>query len=66
MDGFEALSMLRADGRHMTTPVMVITGRSDTFAIDEAYKRGATSFVVKPVVWPLLIRQAATSCRRNG
>ena len=57
MDGFDVLSELRADARHRRTPVVVITGRRDTFAIDKAYDRGATSFVVKPVVWPLLTRQ---------
>src|SRR5579875_3041167 len=57
MDGFDVLSELRADTRHRKVPIVVITGRRDTFAIDKAYDRGATSFVVKPVVWPLLIRQ---------
>jgi two-component system, sensor histidine kinase and response regulator len=57
MDGCDVLSELRADPRYRKTPIVVITGRRDTFAIDKAYDRGATSFVVKPVVWPLLIRQ---------
>jgi CheY-like chemotaxis protein len=57
MDGFDVLSELRADARYRKVPIVVITGRRDTFAIDKAYDRGATSFVVKPVVWPLLIRQ---------
>ena len=57
MNGFDVLSELRADARYVDVPVIVATSRSDTAAIDEAYRRGATSFVVKPVVWELLVRQ---------
>jgi CheY-like chemotaxis protein len=56
MDGFDVLSELRADARHLDVPVVVVTSRSDTAAIDEAYRRGATSFVVKPLVWDLVVR----------
>lgn len=57
VDGFGVLSELRADLRYVKTPIVVVTGRNDTPAIDSAYDRGATSFVVKPLIWPLLIRQ---------
>ena len=57
MNGFDVLSELRADARYLDVPVLVVTSRTDTAAIDEAYRRGATSFIVKPLVWELVVRQ---------
>lgn len=57
MDGFEALSRLRADPEHAHTPVIVVTGREDVEAIDKAFQAGATSFLVKPLNWRLLSYQ---------
>lgn len=57
LDGFEVLAQLRADERHRTLPVIVITGREDVEAVDRAFQAGATSFVVKPLNWRLLSHQ---------
>src|SRR5262249_55491825 len=35
-------------------PVIVITGREDVVAIDRAFEKGASSFIVKPINWRLL------------
>lgn len=66
MDGFEALTRLRADPAHARTPVIVVTGREDVAAIDRAFQAGATSFVAKPLNWRLIsyqIRYVHRACR---
>ncbi len=58
MDGFDVLRRVRnAAGRLSTLPVIVLTGRHDVWAIDRAFEYGASSFIAKPVVWPLLRHQ---------
>lgn len=57
MDGFEALTRIRADERTRRLPVVVVTGREDVSAIDRAFQAGATSFLVKPINWRLLSYQ---------
>ncbi|HYE46079.1 MAG TPA: response regulator [Caulobacter sp.] len=54
LDGFEVLRALRADPATEHLPVIVVTGREDTGAIDRAFDAGATSFVAKPINWRLL------------
>lgn len=65
LDGFDVLSHVRARPDLRETPVIVVTGREDMFAIDEAFDRGATSFVIKPIKWPLLSRQIRFVLRAN-
>ena len=57
LDGFEVLAALRAQERHRTMPIIVVTGREDVEAVDRAFQAGATSFVVKPLNWRLLSHQ---------
>jgi DNA-binding response OmpR family regulator len=57
LDGFEVLRRLRADPATEHLPVIVVTGREDTGAIDRAFDAGATSFVAKPINWRLLSYQ---------
>ncbi|MDB5471447.1 MAG: response regulator receiver protein [Caulobacter sp.] len=54
VDGFEVLRRLRADPATEHLPVIVVTGREDTAAIDRAFDAGATSFIAKPINWRLL------------
>ena len=54
LDGFGVLEALRADEATKRLPVIVITGREDVVAIDRAFARGASSFIVKPINWRLL------------
>jgi CheY-like chemotaxis protein len=59
MSGFELIAAIRADVSLQHLPVIVITGREDMIAIDEAFAAGANSFVVKPLNWTLLSHQIA-------
>lgn len=54
IDGFETCLALRSDpaGRHL--PVLMLTGLDNLDAITQAYEAGATDFVSKPIVWPIL------------
>jgi signal transduction histidine kinase len=54
LDGFGVLDALRADEATRRLPVIVITGREDVVAIDRAFAKGASSFIVKPINWRLL------------
>ncbi len=54
LDGFGVLEALRADEATKRLPVIVITGREDVVAIDRAFAKGASSFIVKPINWRLL------------
>ena len=56
LTGIDFLIQLRSAGglRHM--PVVVITGHDDTESIERAYDAGATSFLAKPLNWPLFVQ----------
>jgi diguanylate cyclase (GGDEF)-like protein/PAS domain S-box-containing protein len=54
MDGFETCTALRARPETEHVPVVMLTGREDTEAIDRAYRVGATDFATKPINYPLL------------
>lgn len=69
LDGFEMLRRLRADPATARLPVIVVTGREDTGAIDRAFDAGATSFVAKPINWRLLgyqIRYVHRTCANEA
>ena len=55
MTGIEMLSQVRSTGQHRHLPVIVITGHDDTESIEKAYEAGATSFLAKPLNWPLFV-----------
>jgi DNA-binding response OmpR family regulator len=55
--GLDVVRRLRADPRHRFLPVIVVTGREDLPAVEQAFAAGATSFVVKPLNWRLLTHQ---------
>lgn len=55
MTGVEMINEVRARGiRHL--PFIVITGQDDTESIQRAYDAGATSFLAKPLNWPLFVQ----------
>lgn len=66
LDGFDVLKRLRADDRFAHLPVIVVTGREDVTAIDQAFEAGATSFIVKPINWRLLSYQLRFVLRSHG
>ena len=59
MTGSEVLTQVRTGGVHGHMPVIVITGNDDTESIERAYDAGATSFMAKPLNWPLFVQHVA-------
>lgn len=55
MDGFEVIRRTRADGYNPALPLIVITGQDDVGSVEQAFEAGATSFVAKPINWPLFV-----------
>ncbi len=53
MDGFTLTETIRADDQISETPIIVITSSDHEAAVDRAFAAGATSFLAKPVNWPL-------------
>jgi CheY-like chemotaxis protein len=51
IDGFELISCIRGFPRTRHLPVVVITSRTDSPAIERALEAGATSFLTKPISW---------------
>jgi two-component system, response regulator len=49
IDGVEVLRRLRADDRLKSIPVVVLTSSQEERDINECYKLGVNSYVVKPV-----------------
>lgn len=65
LDGFGLINWLRQTPRTVDLPIIVVTSRNDPEAIEKAYAAGASSFVTKPVNWPLFAHQARF-VMRNG
>ena len=49
LDGFELLSLLRADAETASIPVILLSGRSDGDTMARAVELGAADFLIKPV-----------------
>lgn len=54
MDGFEVCRRIRSDPDLNRTPVVIVTALEDLESIEIGFKAGATDFIAKPIVWPLL------------
>ena len=59
LTGIEVLNQVRTSGAFRHIPVIVITGNDDTESIQRAYDAGATSFMAKPLNWPLFVQHVA-------
>ena len=53
MDGLKLIEQVRATTINRYLQIIVITGNDDTATIQSAFAAGASSFVAKPVNWPL-------------
>lgn len=53
MDGFSACAQIRRLPGGASVPIVMVTGRDDIEAVDEAYMAGATDFIAKPINWPI-------------
>jgi putative two-component system response regulator len=60
MDGFEALSKLKAKGKWYEIPVMFLTGRNDADVEARGFVLGAIDFVTKPFSAPVLLNRIKT------
>jgi predicted signal transduction protein with EAL and GGDEF domain/CheY-like chemotaxis protein len=56
-NGYQACTNIRALPGAADLPIVMVTGCDDTPSIDQAYKVGATDFVVKPINWALLVHR---------
>ena len=56
LTGVEIINTVRSNGTHRHLPFIVITGQDDTESIQRAYDAGATSFLAKPLNWPLFVQ----------
>lgn len=57
VDGFEVIRRLRSKPSTEHVPLIVITGHDDADSVQRAFELGATSFMAKPLNWPLLVHQ---------
>ena len=60
MDGFEALSILKADDKLKTIPVIFLTAKNDAESEIHGFEIGAVDFITKPFSAPVLIRRIET------
>ena len=55
VDGFDVIARLRAASETRHVPLIVMTGQDDPASVKRAFDLGATSFLAKPVNWPLFV-----------
>ncbi|OGE84521.1 MAG: two-component system response regulator [Candidatus Colwellbacteria bacterium RIFCSPLOWO2_01_FULL_48_10] len=49
IDGLEVLARVKADERTKSTPVVVVTSSQENSDLEESYRLGVNSYIVKPV-----------------
>jgi len=64
MNGFELIDELRK--RHLSMPVVVITGHGDVPVAVEAMKMGAANFIEKPFDGPVLVETVKRAMQEPG
>ena len=53
LDGFTLIQCMRSHQRTKHMPIIVITSNNDQASIERAFQAGASSFLTKPLNWPL-------------
>ena len=66
LDGFELLSLLRADAETASIPVIMLSGRSDGDTMAKAVELGAADFLTKPVTRDQLLESIELCLSRRG
>jgi diguanylate cyclase (GGDEF)-like protein len=56
-DGLSACTEIRGLPGGENVPIVLISGRDDMAAVEDAYEAGATDFIVKPINWPIFERR---------
>jgi DNA-binding response OmpR family regulator len=64
LDGFELLSLLRADASTASIPVILLSGRSDGDTMARAVELGAADFLTKPVTRDQLLESVEACLAR--
>jgi diguanylate cyclase (GGDEF)-like protein/PAS domain S-box-containing protein len=59
MDGFTCLEILRENMLHSckSVPIVMLTGVEDSDSIERVFAMGASDFIHKPIIWPLLVHR---------
>lgn len=65
LNGFELLSLLRADAETAAIPVILLSGRSDGDTMAKAVELGAADFLTKPVTRDQLLESIEACLSRN-
>jgi DNA-binding response OmpR family regulator len=65
LDGFELLSLLRADESTASIPVILLSGRSDGDTMAKAVELGASDFLTKPVTRDQLLESVEACLARS-
>jgi putative two-component system response regulator len=60
MDGFQALSILKADEKFKEIPVIFLTAKNDPSVEIRGFEMGALDFILKPFSPPVLIKRIET------
>ena len=55
MDGHEVLRRIKRDPRTQSIPVVMLTSSGETRDIEESYRSGANSYIVKPIDFDELV-----------
>jgi two-component system, sensor histidine kinase and response regulator len=55
LDGFEVIRRTRSEGQNPNLPIVVMTGTDDIASVEQSFEAGATSFIAKPINWPLFV-----------
>ena len=66
MNGFDVCESVRASEIDWETPVFIMTGLDDQASVERAYQIGATDFISKPIVWPVLPYRLRYTLRANS
>jgi DNA-binding response OmpR family regulator len=64
LDGFELLSLMRADASTASIPVILLSGRSDGDTMAKAVDLGAADFLTKPVTRDQLLESVEACLAR--
>lgn len=59
VDGIEVLRQIKADERTCVIPVVMVTSSAQERDIDESYRLGANSYVVKPIDFDAFVKTIA-------
>jgi len=65
-DGFETCRALRQRPALEEVPILIMTGRTDSTTIEQAFDVGATDFIEKPLDWQLVQHRVRFLMRANS